>query len=267
MDNRPIGIFDSGVGGLTVASQVIKQLENEEIVYFGDTARVPYGNKSKEIITKFSCQDVRFLLSKNVKAVIIACNTASANSLDDLINKFDVPVFGVVVPGAKEAVRVTKNQKVGIIATIGTVRSDAYKKAINIVNANVQVYSKACPLFVPLAEEGWANEEITRLTAEKYLKELIEKGVDTVVMGCTHYPLLRQCLQSVVGNEVRLVDPAYETAMAIKEYLVKNNMLRVAETKPQHSFFVSDTTDMFEKICSKALEKRYSTEEIDIESY
>ncbi|HCT64004.1 MAG TPA: glutamate racemase [Lachnospiraceae bacterium] len=267
MDNRPIGIFDSGVGGLTVASQVIKQLENEEIVYFGDTARVPYGNKSKEIITKFSCQDVRFLLSKNVKAVIIACNTASANSLDDLINKFDVPVFGVVVPGAKEAVRVTQNQKVGIIATIGTVRSDAYKKAINIVNANVQVYSKACPLFVPLAEEGWANEEITRLTAEKYLKELIEKGVDTVVMGCTHYPLLRQCLQSVVGNEVRLVDPAYETAMAIKEYLVKNNMLRVAETKPQHSFFVSDTTDMFEKICSKALEKRYSTEEIDIESY
>lgn len=267
MDNRPIGIFDSGVGGLTVASQVIKQLENEEIVYFGDTARVPYGNKSKEIITKFSCQDVRFLLSKNVKAVIIACNTASANSLDDLINKFDVPVFGVVVPGAKEAVRVTKNQKVGIIATIGTVRSDAYKKAINIVNANVQVYSKACPLFVPLAEEGWANEEITRLTAEKYLKELMEKGVDTVVMGCTHYPLLRQCLQSVVGNEVRLVDPAYETAMAIKEYLVKNNMLRVAETKPQHSFFVSDTTDMFEKICSKALEKRYLTEEIDIESY
>ena len=267
MDNRPIGIFDSGVGGLTVASQVIKQLENEEIVYFGDTARVPYGNKSKETITKFSRQDVRFLLSKGVKAVIIACNTASANSLDDLINNFDIPVFGVVGPGAKEAVRVTQNQKRGIIATIGTVRSDAYKKAINNVNSTVQVYSKACPLFVPLAEEGWANEEITRLTAEKYLKELVEKGVDTVVMGCTHYPLLRQCLQSVVGEKVRLVDPAYETAKAIKEYLGKNNMLRTSKTQPQHSFFVSDTTDMFEKICSEALNKTYATEEIDIESY
>jgi glutamate racemase len=267
MDNRPIGIFDSGVGGLTVASQVIKQLENEEIVYFGDTARVPYGNKSKETITKFSRQDVRFLLSKGVKAVIIACNTASANCLDDLINNFDIPVFGVVAPGAKEAVWVTENQKVGIIATIGTVRSDAYKKAINDVNSEVQVYSKACPLFVPLAEEGWANEEITRLTAQKYLKELVEKGVDTVVMGCTHYPLLRQCLQSVVGDEVKLVDPAYETAKAIKEYLSKNNMLRIVKTQPQHSFFVSDTTDMFEKICSEALKKAYATEEIDIESY
>lgn len=267
MDNRPIGVFDSGVGGLTVASQVIKQLENEEIVYFGDTARVPYGNKSKETITKFSRQDVRFLISKGVKAVIVACNTASANSLDDLKDNFDIPVFGVVVPGATEAVRVTKNQKVGIIATMGTVRSDAYKKAIYGVDSQVQVYSKACPLFVPLAEEGWANEEITRLTAEKYLKELVEIGVDTVVMGCTHYPLLKPCLQSVVGESVRLVDPAYETAKAVKKYLSQNNLLRTGEMPPKHRFFVSDTTNMFEKICSEALKRNYPTEEIDIESY
>lgn len=267
MDNRPIGIFDSGVGGLTVAKEIMEQLDNEEVVYFGDTARLPYGSKSKETITKFSFQDVRFLLSKGVKAVIIACNTASANSFEEVRTEFDVPVFGVVSPGAAAAVRATKNNRVGIIATTGTVRSEAYEKAIIDINNGVQVLSKACPLFVPLAEEGWANEEITFLTAKKYLSCLIERDVDTIVMGCTHYPLLMDCLKKVVGSGVTLVNPALETTKAVKEFLTKNNMLREEESKPKHSFFVSDTTDMFEKICKEALNKNYSAVKIDIEGY
>lgn len=267
MDNRPIGVFDSGVGGLTVASQIIKQLDNEEIVYFGDTARVPYGSKSKETVTKFSMQDVRFLLSKNVKAVVIACNTASANSLENLIKSFDIPIFGVVIPGAAQAVRTSKNKKIGVIATSSTIKSGAYQKAINEKDSLISVFSKACPLFVPLAEEGWANEEITYLTAQKYLGELMEKDVDTIVMGCTHYPLLRNCIKQVVGKNVSLVDPAYETALVVKKYLQDKDMLREEVKSPEHSFYVSDKTDMFEKICSEALEKKFVSKEIDIEKY
>ncbi len=267
MDNRPIGVFDSGVGGLTVVRQIMEQLENEEIVYFGDTARVPYGNKSKETVTKFSKQNVRFLLSKGVKAVVIACNTASANSLKEVIESFNIPVFGVVFPGAKEAAKVSKNKKIGIIATSGTIKSSAYEKAIKEENPSLEVFSKACPLFVPLAEEGWGKEEITRLTAEKYLAELIEKGIDTMVMGCTHYPLLRECIKEVAGEEVTLVDPAYETAMDVKKYLEKNNLLREEKKEPEHSFYVSDKTEMFERICKEALNKTFTAFEIDIEKF
>jgi len=226
MDNRPIGIFDSGVGGLTVASQVMKQLINEEVVYFGDTARVPYGSKTKETVTKFSKQNVRFLLSQNVKAVIIACNTASANSLKELQDTFDVPIFGVVNPGAKEALGVTRNKKIGVIATSSTIKSQAYQKALFQGDEGIEVFAKACPLFVPLAEEGWVNEDITFATAQKYLGDLIKQDVDTIIMGCTHYPLLRECIKKVVGDDVALVDPAYETAVLVKEYLTESHMLR-----------------------------------------
>jgi glutamate racemase len=267
MDNRPIGIFDSGVGGLTVASRVMSQLPNEKIVYFGDTARVPYGSKSKETVTKFAKQDVRFLLSKNVKAIIIACNTVSSNSLEELKKMFAIPIFGVVRPGAKEAAKITKNSKIGVIATSATVRSDAYKKEILKIKPNAEVFSKACPLFVPLAEEGWADEEITRLTAEKYISELLEKGIDTMVMGCTHYPLLKNCIKKVVGDKIVLVDPAYETSLVAKQYLTKNDMLRDSQKEPKHEFYVSDTTETFDKICYEALHKKYETKEINIESF
>ncbi len=267
MDNRPIGIFDSGVGGLTVAKQVIKVLGNENIVYFGDTARLPYGSKSKETVTRFSKQIVRFLLTKDVKSVIIACNTASANSLEELQKTFDIPIFGVVVPGASEAVKATKNKKVGIIGTVGTVRTNAYKKLICDYDSNIEVFSKACPLFVPLVEEDWTNNEITRLTAEKYLKELLDEGIDSLVLGCTHYPLLKQCIGDVVGENVKLVDPAKETALTVKKFLTENNMLNDSKEENHHIFYVSDYTEQFDVLCKKALKKVYKPHVINIESY
>ncbi len=266
MDNRPIGIFDSGVGGLTVTSRVINELPCEKIVYFGDTARVPYGSKSKKTVTKFAMQDVRFLLSKNVKAVVIACNTVSSNSIEDLKKEFDIPIFGVVEPGAKQAANVTKNTNVGVIATAGTIRSGAYERAIKQFNSNISVYSKACPLFVPLAEEGWWNDKITYLTAQKYISGLIDKKIDTIVLGCTHYPLLRKCIEETVGPHVSLVDPAYETAVALKKYLFKNNMLREGQCGG-HEFYVSDITETFEKICFEALKQKYDARLINIEEY
>ena len=234
MDNRPIGIFDSGVGGLTVAKQVIKVLGNENIVYFGDTARLPYGSKSKETVTRFSKQIVRFLKTKDVKAVIIACNTASSNSLEELKETFDLPIFGVVVPGASEAVKATKNKKVGIIGTVGTVRTNAYKKLICEADSSIEVFSKACPLFVPLVEEDWTNNEITKLTAEKYLSELLKEGIDSLVLGCTHYPLLKKCIGDVVGDNVKLVDPAKATALTVKNFLTENNMLNDGTEENHH---------------------------------
>ncbi|MCJ7855307.1 glutamate racemase [Lachnospiraceae bacterium NSJ-143] len=267
MDNRPIGIFDSGVGGLTVTRRVMDELANEEIVYFGDTARVPYGSKSKDTITKFAKQDIRFLISKDVKAVVIACNTVSSNSLDELKEAFDIPVFGVVKPGAVQAAKATQNNNIGVIATAATVRSGAYKREILNINNGSNVSSRACPLFVPLAEEGWSDEEVTYLTAKKYLSGLIEKNIDTLVLGCTHYPLLRNCIQRTFGESVRLIDPAYETAVVLKEYLVKNDMLRISSEPAQNRFYVSDKTETFSKICRQALGREFEADLINIEEF
>ena len=267
MDNRPIGVFDSGVGGLTVVKQLMKVLENESIVYFGDTARVPYGNKSKETVTKFSRQDIRFLLSKDVKAVVIACNTASSNSLDEMKAEFDVPIFGVVIPGALEAVKATNNKKIGIIGTSATVRSGQYKRLITELCPEAEVYEKACPLFVPLAEDGWTDNNVAYMTAELYLKDMIDKGVDCVVLGCTHYPLLKQCIGETVGENIKLVDPAKEAALVVKEFLTENDLLHDETSEPEHVFYVSDKTDIFANMCEKALKKTYVPEEIDIEKY
>lgn len=267
MDNRPIGVFDSGVGGLTVVKQIMKALKNESIVYFGDTARVPYGNKSKETVTKFSRQDIKFLLSKNVKAVVIACNTASSNCLEQMKEEFSVPIFGVVEPGAKEAVKATKNKKIGIIGTAATVRSGQYRRLINEQCEEAEVFERACPLFVNLAEEGWTDNEIAYKTAEIYLKDVAQKGVDCVVLGCTHYPLLKKCIGETVGEDVKLVDPAKETALVLKAYLEKNDALRLEKKEPEHIFYVSDKTEFFGKMCEKALKKVYEAEVIDIEQY
>ena len=219
MDNRPIGIFDSGVGGLTVVKEIVKCLPNENIVYFGDTARVPYGDKSKDVVTKYSKQIVRFLMTKNVKAIIAACNTVSSNSMEELRKEFDIPFVGVVEPGVKSVLETTKNKKVGIIGTEATVRSGMYSRLIHQADSSIEVFSKPCPLFVPLAEEGWYENDVAKMTASIYLDELICCGIDTLLLGCTHYPLLKQCIGETIGDEIKIVDPAKNTAFSIKEIL------------------------------------------------
>ncbi|MDD3393669.1 MAG: glutamate racemase [Clostridia bacterium] len=267
MDKRPIGIFDSGVGGLTVVKQVMKVMPHENIVYFGDTARLPYGSKSKEAVTKFSKQNVRFLLTKQVKAIIVACNTASSNSLEELHKAFEVPIFGVVDAGVAEALRTTQNKKIGVIGTAGTVRSGAYEKMICKKDAQMQVFSKACPLFVPLAEEGWTDNEVARLAAERYLEELMQKGIDSLVLGCTHYPLLKQCIGTIVGANVKLVDPAKATAKQVKLFLQEKGIQNLEEALGERAFYLSDYTDMFYSICQKALKQGYTPDIIDIEQF
>jgi len=268
MDNRPIGIFDSGIGGLTVVKEVMEQLPSEQIIYFGDTARVPYGSKTKETITKYSRQIIKFLLEKEVKAVIIACGTASSNSLKTMQEEFEkLPIKGVVQPGASAAIITTNNNKIGIIGTEATVRSGAYEKLIKGQNPTIDVYSKACPLFVPLAEEGWVEGDIAELTAQRYLNELLEKDIDTLVLGCTHYPLLIACIKRVVGNNVKLVNPATETASELKQLLEENSMLRLAEIEPLHEFYVSDNTTKFDQLALSILQRTYFAQKIDIDQY
>lgn len=267
MDNRPIGIFDSGVGGLTVVKEVIKALPFEETVYFGDTARVPYGAKSKETVTKFSSQIIRFLLSKNVKAVIIACNTVSSNCYEELKAEFpELPIIEVVGPGIESCLKTTKNNIVGIIGTEATVKSGAYEKGLKAQRKDIKVFSKACPLFVPLAEEGWTNNEVAKKTAEIYLKDLIESGMDSIILGCTHYPLLKACIGETVGENVKIVNPAAATAKKMKDYLQANNMLNEGNTE-KHTFYVSDNTQKFSDICSVTLKHKYSAEKVDIDKY
>ena len=267
LDKRPIGIFDSGVGGLTVVKQIIKALPHENIIYFGDTARVPYGTKSKKTVTKFSKQIVRFLLTKNVKAVIIACNTASSNSLQELRQTFDIPIFGVIVPGVEEALRSTKNKKVGIIGTSSTIRSKAYETLLAEADSSIEVYAKPCPLFVSLVEEGWTENIVAKLTAQNYLQELVEKGIDSLVLGCTHYPLLKRCIGETVGSSIKLVDPAKSTATMVKSFLAEHKLLQQGENISERYFYISDDTDTFSNMCKKALKKEYIPEVIDIESY
>ncbi len=267
MDTRPIGVFDSGVGGLTVVKQIMKVLPHENIVYFGDTARVPYGTKSKEAVTKYSKQNVRFLRSKDVKAIIVACNTASSNSLDALRETFDIPLFGVVVPGVEEALRSTKNKRVGVIGTAGTVRSGAYERMLRERDAEIRIFSKACPLFVPLAEEGWTDNEVAHQAAKRYLTELVELGIDSLVLGCTHYPLLKRCIGTTVGEEIRLVDPAKATAQHMMAFLQEHDLLNETGQPGVKQFYLSDSTDTFRYICQKALKYGYEAEIIDIERY
>ena len=267
MDKRPIGIFDSGVGGLKVVKQIMKALPNENIIYFGDTARLPYGTKSKKTVTKFSKQIVRFLLTKNVKAVIIACNTASSNSLEELRQTFELPIFGVIVPGVEEAIRSTKNKKVGIIGTASTIRSKAYETLLAQADSTIEVYAKPCPLFVSLVEEGWTENTVAKLTAENYLTELVEKGIDSLVLGCTHYPLLKRCIGETVGSSIKLVDPAKATARMVKAFLAEHRLLQQGENIAERYFYISDDTDTFCNMCKKALKKEYIPQVIDIEAY
>ena len=255
-DPRPIGIFDSGIGGLTVVDKVQEILPNENLVYFGDTARVPYGTKSKETVTKFSVENVEFLMEHNVKLVIVACNTASSLSLEFLKRCFRVPVIGVIEPGAREAVSATRNNRIGVIGTNATVSSKAYEKAIHKISPRYFVSTQACPLFVPLVEEGWAGKNVTTEIAQVYLKPLKAKSVDTLIMGCTHYPILKNVLKKAMGKNVVLVDSAKEIAKEAKEILDASGILNDSRAKGKHRFFVSDEPNRFIKIGEKILKVR-----------
>ena len=263
----PIGVFDSGVGGLTVAREIMRQLPQESIIYFGDTARVPYGSKSKETVITYSRQIVQFLLTKKVKAIVIACNTASAFALETMQKEVDIPVIGVVKPGAKVAAETTKNQKIGVIATEGTINSHIYTDYLSGTNPGVQVFGKACPLFVPLVEEGWIEDPITEEIATRYLEELKQFEVDTLVLGCTHYPLLRHTIQKIMGDGVNLVNPAYETAKRLKHVLEEHQMIN-QDSPVAHKFFVSDGADKFKAFANTILPCDVEeTKDINIEQY
>lgn len=264
----PIGVFDSGVGGLTVAREMMRQMPSEEIVYFGDTARVPYGSKSRETIISFSRQIVKFLQIFQVKAIVIACNTASAFALDTIRDELSIPIIGVVEPGAKTATEATKSGRIGVIGTEGTINSGIYTAYINKRNPNIQVFTKACPLFVPLVEEGLLYDSVTIEIAERYLSELKGYDIDTLVLGCTHYPLIRHTLQKIVGNEVRLVNPAYETAKTLKQVLQEQALQCNSNDIPNHKFFVSDGAEKFKIFANTILPcEVVETKGINIEQY
>ena len=269
--NAPIGVFDSGVGGLTVAREIMRQIPNEHIVYFGDTARVPYGSKSKDNIIKFSRQIIRFLQTENVKAIVIACNTASALALDEMQQEFDLPILGVVKPGAKVAVETTVNKRIGLIGTEANIRSGVYTRYIKSLDDEAKVFEKACPLFVPLVEEGWLHDDITLQVASRYLEELKEKDIDTLIMGCTHYPLIRSTIRKVMGDKVNLVNPAYETAIELKNLLERDNLANkcdVDSPSSMYRFYVSDAEEKFKLFANSILPFDITmTKQINIENY
>jgi len=265
---NPIGIFDSGVGGLTVAKKIFELLPHENVIYFGDTARYPYGPRSKEIVRKFSLQNVNFLLSQKVKFIVVACNTASSVALDELKGKYNIPMIGVVEPGASAAVKATVNGKIGVIGTVGTIHSGAYAKAIHRLAPQLKVYSIACPLFVSLAEEGYVNKEATLLIAKEYLNLLIKKRIDTLVLGCTHYPLLKNVISQTMGKDVKLIDSAEETAEEVKSFLKKYGLLRNTGKESFRSFYVSDVPDRFIEVGERFLKGKIAkVKRVDIDKH
>ncbi len=269
---KAIGVFDSGVGGLTVFKELMRQMPEERLVYFGDTARVPYGSKSKETVTEYSRQIIRFLRTRNVKAIVIACNTASAMALSDIEQEIDIPIIGVVKPGALTAAEVTKNNRIGLIATEATISSGIYEKYLQEMRPHVRVFGKACPLFVPLVEEGLLQDPVTTEIAQRYLSVLQEKEIDTLIMGCTHYPMIRDTLQSVMGEKVKLINPAYETARECRSMLQKEGLLRTDSPDPdsaeKYSFFVSDAAERFRVVADMILPDVFpGAVKIPIENY
>jgi glutamate racemase len=242
--SAPIGVFDSGLGGLTVAHAIMRQLPGESLIYFGDTARVPYGPKSPDTVRRYSREITSFLLEQGVKAVVVACNTATAHALPMLRDALDVPVIGVVEPGARAAVRATRSGRIGVIGTAGTIRSGAYVRAIHQEAPDASVVALPCPLFVPLVEEGWTTHEAARVVAREYLAPFIGDSVDTLVLGCTHYPLLKPLIAEIVGPGVRLIDSAEETAADTRRMLAEN-AIQSPELEGTYRFVASDDPQQF----------------------
>jgi len=254
MKSSPIGVFDSGIGGLTVVKELMRQLPSEDIIYFGDTARVPYGIKSNETVVRFSIENILFLLKANVKLICIACNTVSSVALPAIKNYFRVPIVGVISPGAKEAVYATQTKRIGVIGTRATIRSHAYENEIKSLEPGAFIKTQSCPLFVPFVEEGWLGGKVVQDVAETYLKPLKASRVDTVILGCTHYPLLKPVIKKVMGNSVVLIDSAKQVAMEVKKILASENLLN-AQHKGRQKFYVSDNPEWFASIAKRFLGK------------
>jgi len=268
MDNRPIGVFDSGLGGLTVLKEIKRLIPTESVVYFGDNGRAPYGTKSKDTIVKYTFQDIRFLLNQDIKMIVIACNTASACSLQLVKDSFDIPVIEVIEPGANTAVKETQNGKIGVVGTVATISSGVYDRAINKLDSKIEVVQKACPLFVPIVEEGWWENDIACAIAEEYLGSLRKEDIDTLVLGCTHYPLLYKTISKVMGNDVKLVSSALEVTKVVSELLDRMDIKRDQSIKPVYRYYTSDSVEKFESLGSAILESEiHSAEKVDIEKY
>lgn len=266
-----IGVFDSGLGGLSAVKEFLHVLPNEQIIYFGDTGRVPYGNRSRETIKKYAFQDTAFLLENNVKMVVAACGTVSSVAGDELEEKLSVPYTGVVNPTAYAAAHKTKNGKIGVIGTAATIASHSYKLRLEKLNPNFKIYETACPLFVPLVENGFIcrDDQIVRLVVRRYLSALKDEGIDTLILGCTHYPLLRDAVSDFMGKGAELVDSGYETALYAAKVLKEQNLLNTDGEKKAPQFFVSDTPDGFENVAGLFLgrDMEHTVTQIDIEQY
>ncbi len=250
--DNPIGVFDSGIGGLTVLQRIIEALPKENTVYLGDTARSPYGTKSVETVLRYSFENTDFLIEKGVKLVVVACNTSTAVALESLKENVSVSVIGVIEPGVRRALENTRNGKIGVIGTEATIQSGAYSRALKEKHSKVEVYSRACPLFVPLVEEGWLDNSVVKMTVESYLGSLKQSGIDTLILGCTHYPLLKRAIQKFMGRGVRLIDSAEETAKEVETVLKKKSLAR-ERGKGSPSFFVTDAPDRFIKVGQRFL--------------
>jgi glutamate racemase len=255
MKTNPIGIFDSGIGGLTVLKEIRRILPSESIVYLGDTARVPYGIRSPETVIRYSFECTGFLMRQDIKLLVVACNTVSAISLSRLQEHISIPVVGVIDPGARAAVNATRGGRIGVIGTETTIRSGAYPKAIQRLDGKTEVFGLACPLFVPLVEEGWTEGPIARLVVEKYLAGMAERKIDTLVLGCTHYPLLKGVIQEVI-NEVCLIDSAVETGRAVKDMLAGLDLLADGAEEPQAGFYVTDSPEKFVAVGERFLQQK-----------
>lgn len=266
MNEKAIGVFDSGVGGLTVLKELMRRLPGESTVYLGDTARVPYGTKSPEVVTRYSLANGRFLIGQQIKLLVVACNTASSVSLPALSRALEVPVLGVIEPGASAALAHTRSGKVGVIGTPGTIASGAYQSALARRRPEVNVLARACPLFVPLAEEGWTEGEVVELVAKRYLGELGGSDIDTLILGCTHYPLLKKSIARVIGDRVGLVDSAEATAEAVAAQLEADGQLAPSNSPARHRFFVTDLPERFAEVGARFLERPIETvNQVDIQ--
>ena len=262
MNTAPLGVFDSGIGGLTVAHAIFERLPNESVVYFGDTARVPYGPKSPETVRRYSGEILQYLLGRGVKMVVVACNTSTAHALDDLRQRAPVPVIGVIEPGATAAVAATRSGRIGVIGTAGTIASGAYERAIKAQRPDATVISQACPLFVPLIEEGWFDHPATELVAREYLEPLLAADVDVLVLGCTHYPLVKPLLSRVLGPTVRLIDSAEETAAEVVRRLAAGGLAVSDPLRVTHEFVVSDDEPHFRSVGARFLGEKLQSVEV-----
>lgn len=263
-NSAPIGVFDSGIGGLTVVKHLIDALPNENIVYFGDTARVPYGSKSNDTVIEYSIQNAAFLMEFGVKAIVVACNTASSVAMESLRDKFNIPVIGMIEPGAKYGLGYTNSNKIGVIGTRSTIGNNAYSKMIKELNAEVEVFEKACPLFVPFAEEGWIDHPATIAVAEEYLEPVKNEGIDTLILGCTHYPILRSVIQNVVGPKIKLVDSGIAASYSVVKELTEKDLLNSSNSPGTQLYYVSDVPTTFQFVASLFLGKEiYNVKKVE----